>query len=504
MDYIVEMKNISKDFSGVKALQDVSFQLKPGEVHILLGENGAGKSTLMKILSGVYEPSSGSIVINGTAFSKLSPKESVDSGISVIYQELSMIDELSIAENIFVGKLPMIKKFGIPVVDFKNMEEIAQRMIEKVGLKRSSKDLVERLSISEKQQVEIAKAIASRAKVIVMDEPTSSLTGEETNKLFGIIRQLKYLGVGIIYISHKLHELLEIGDRVSVLKDGKYVGTKDIKDVTKETLVTMMVGRAVNERHLKPEDSIHTGEETLLKVEGLTRKDRMVQDVSFELKKGEILGFSGLIGSGRTELMNAIYGAAPIAEGRIELFGQEVIIKSPYHAIKLGIGHVTESRKETGFLKNFEIWKNISLSRLLKTSSLGGTWGLINEKQEKKWAEEYKASINIKCASIEQNIGELSGGNQQKVLIGKWLAAGSKLMIFDEPTKGIDIGARGEIYKIMRELAEDGVGVMVVSSDLPELLSVCDRIIVFREGRMNGTLSIEEATEENIMLAATS
>jgi D-allose transport system ATP-binding protein len=504
MEYLVEMINISKQFSGVKALENVSFQLKAGEVHVLLGENGAGKSTLMKILSGVYEPTSGSIVIDGTSFSKLTPKESVNQRISVIYQELSMIDELSIAENIFVGKLPMIKKFGFPVVDFKNMEAIAQKMIEKVGLMRSAKDIVERLSISEKQQVEIAKAIAARAKVIVMDEPTSSLTIDETKKLFGVIRQLKDLGVGIIYISHKLNELIEIGDRVSVLKDGKYVGTREIKDVTKEDLITMMVGRAVNERHLKSPDSIHNGKETLLKVDGLTRKDKKVKDVNFELYKGEILGFAGLIGSGRTELMNAIYGTAQIESGRIELFGEEVKVKSPYHAIKLGIGHVTESRKETGFMKNFEIWKNISISRLLKESSLGGTWGLINEKQEKEWAEKYKTSVNIKCSSIEQNILELSGGNQQKVLVGKWLAAESKLIIFDEPTKGIDIGARGEIYKIMRELAESGVGVLVVSSDLPELLSVCDRIIVFREGQINGTLLNEEATEEKIMLAATS
>ncbi|MDB5052328.1 MAG: allose transporter ATP-binding protein [Bacilli bacterium] len=504
MDFLVQMNNISKHFSGVKALDDISFQLKAGEVHVLLGENGAGKSTLIKILSGVYEPTAGSIVIGEKTFSHLTPKQSVDEGISVIYQELSMIDELSIAENIFVGKLPMTKKLGIPVVDFYSMEEIAQKMIEKVGLKRSAKDLVERLSISEKQQVEIAKSLASRAKVIVMDEPTSSLTIEETEKLFGIIRQLKYLGVGIIYISHKLNELIEIGDRVTVLKDGKYVGTRNIQDVTKEDLVTMMVGRSVNERHLKKTDRMNSDEEILLKVEGLTRKDKKVRDASFELYKGEILGFAGLIGSGRTELMNAIYGAAPISSGRIELFGKEVKIKSPYQAIKLGIGHVTESRKETGFLKNFEIWKNISLSRLLKDSTLGGMWGLVREKQEKEWAEKYKLSINIKCVSVEQNIMELSGGNQQKVLIGKWLAADSKLIIFDEPTKGIDIGARGEIYKIMRELTENGVGVIVVSSDLPELLSVCDRIIVFREGKTNGILSNDEATEEKIMLAATS
>ncbi|ASR47757.1 allose ABC transporter ATP-binding protein [Paenibacillus kribbensis] len=504
MEYLVEMKNIAKHFGAVKALQDVSLTLKPGEVHVLLGENGAGKSTLIKILSGVYEPTEGQIVINGSEFKKLTPKESTEQGISVIYQELSMIDELSIAENIFVGKLPMIKKFGIPVVDHKTMHALAQMMIERVGLICPATRMVETLSISEKQQVEIAKAIAARAKVIIMDEPTSSLTIDETNKLFAIIRQLQSYGVGIIYISHKLEELLEIGDRVSVLKDGKYVGTRDIKDVTREDLITMMVGRAVSERHLKSEDSQHKNSEVILKVEHLTRKDKRVNDVSFELHKGEILGFAGLIGSGRTELMNAIYGAAPIQKGRIELFGKEIKVKDPYHAIKLGIGHVTEARKETGFLKNFEIWKNISISKLLKESTAGGTWGLVDHKAEIKLAEQFKQTVNIKCSSVEQNITELSGGNQQKVLIAKWLAAGSRLIIFDEPTKGIDIGARGEIYKIMRDLAESGVGVIVVSSEMPELLSVCDRIAVFREGTINKTLLNEEATEEKIMLAATS
>jgi D-allose transport system ATP-binding protein len=504
LEYLVEMNNISKHFSGVKALEDVSFRLQAGEVHVLLGENGAGKSTLMKILSGVYEPSGGTVKIEGQEFNKLTPKQSVDLGISIIYQELSMIDELSIAENIFVGKLPMTKKFGFPVVDFASMEALAAKMLERVGLSRSPREMVETISISEKQQVEIAKAIAARAKVIIMDEPTSSLTMEETNKLFDIIRKLKSYGVGIIYISHKLNELLEIGDRVSVLKDGKHVATRDIKDVTREDLVMMMVGRAVNERHLRPEDSNQDGKEVLLKVKSLTRKDKKVKDVSFELKNGEILGFAGLIGSGRTELMNAIYGAAPIQSGEIELFGEKVKVKNPYHAIKLGIGHVTENRKESGFLKNFEIWKNVSISRLLKDSSLGGTWGLVNKKKELEMANQYKAAINIKCSSVEQEITELSGGNQQKVLIGKWLAADSKLIIFDEPTKGIDVGARGEIYKIMRNLAEQGIGVIVVSSELPELLSICDRIIVFREGAINGTLLNQEATEENIMLAATS
>lgn len=504
MDCLVEMNNISKQFSGVKALDNVSFQLFAGEVHVLLGENGAGKSTLMKILSGVYEPSDGRIILGTKEYARLTPKESAENKISIIYQELSLIDELSIAENIFVGKLPMTKKFGIPVVDFKTMEDTTRKQLGKVGLDKSPNELVKSLAISEKQQVEIAKALATDAKIIIMDEPTSSLTMEETKKLFAIIRQLKQEGVGIVYISHKLKELIEIGDRVTVLKDGKYVGTRLISEVTTDDLVTMMVGRELSAKYQNTSRDRTEKKEILLKVEGMTRKDRRVQNVSFELYKGEVLGFAGLIGSGRTELMNAIFGAESIESGRLVLFGEPVKIKNPYHAIKLGIGMVTENRRETGFLKNFEIWKNVSISKLIRDSSLEGAWGLVNKSNEKKWATEQQTALKIKCSSVEQNITELSGGNQQKVIVGKWLAANSRLIIFDEPTKGIDVGTKSEIYKIMRTLAEKGTGIMMVSSELPELLAVCDRIIVFKDGEIKATLNHEEATEEKIILAATS
>jgi len=498
------MEGITKEFGGVKALDQVSFQLYSGEVHVLLGENGAGKSTLMKILSGVYEPTSGIIRVSGREFTRLTPRQSAEQRISIIYQELSLIDELSIAENLFIGKLPTRKRWGFPMVDFAAMQKKAAELLDKVGLNRSPKELVKQLSISEKQQVEIAKALAADARIIIMDEPTSSLTPEETRKLFAIIRQLKSEGAGIIYISHKLKELKEIGDRVTVLKDGKYVGTRHISEVTTDDLVFMMVGRELKEKYTQSQQASRKNQEVILKVENLTRKDRKVRNVSFELYKGEILGFAGLIGSGRTELMNAIYGSDPIETGRIWLFGQEVRIRNPYHAVKLGIGLLTENRREAGIFQNFEIWKNVSVAKLLKEAGLNGTWGLVNKKMEQAVTREQKSLLNIKFHSHDQNITELSGGNQQKVLVGKWLAADSRLLIFDEPTKGIDVGAKSEIYRILRRLVDEGKGVLVVSSELPELLAICDRIIVFREGEITAVLTSEDATEEKIMLAATS
>ncbi|NGQ96700.1 D-allose ABC transporter ATP-binding protein AlsA [Brevibacillus sp. SYP-B805] len=502
MKPLVEMRNITKKFSGVTALENINFDILSGEVHILLGENGAGKSTLMKILSGIYEPTEGSIILSGREYSKLTPADSAENKISIIYQELSLIDELSIAENLFVGKLPTKKVMGIPVVDFAHIHEKTAELLKRVGLNRSPSTLVGELPISEKQQVEIAKALASDAKVIIMDEPTSSLTTEEVNKLFAIIRQLKKEGVGIVYISHKMKELAEIGDRVTVLKDGKHVGTKPLKDVTTDQLVSMMVGRELNAKNLNP----HRAEtnEVIFEVQHLTRKDRAVQDVSFKLYRGEILGFAGLIGSGRTELMNAIFGAAELESGDMTLFGEKVIIKSPHDAVKKGLAFITENRRETGFFHNFEIWKNISISSLVRKSKWGGIWGFVNKQAEQQQAEEQKKVLRIKCSSILQNITELSGGNQQKVIIGKWLAAQARLMIFDEPTRGIDVGAKSEIYAIMRKLANEGKGILMVSSELPELLAVCDRIIVFKDGRLRATFTNEEATEEKIMLAATS
>lgn len=503
MSYLVEMKNISKSFSGIYALKDINFNLLPGEVHVLLGENGAGKSTLMKILSGIYEPTSGTIILGNNEYKKLSPKESSSYGISIIYQELSVIDALSIEENIFVGKIPTKKSFGMSVVNYDYMRAKTKELLNRVGLKKDTATIVGELSISEKQQVEIAKALAVNSKVIIMDEPTSSLTAEETNNLFKIINQLKAEKVGIVYISHKLKEIKEIGDRVTILKDGTYVGTREVKDVQVEDLVTMMVGRELKSKYLNASHDQQGSNETIFEVKNITRKDNRVKDVSFNLKKGEILGFSGLIGAGRSELMNAIFGADKISNGEIYLYGKKIVVKNPYDAIKKGLALITENRRETGFFHNFEIAENISIVPFIKNSKLSGIWGLVNKDNEIKYSNEEKKALNIKCSSIHQNITELSGGNQQKVIIGKWLAADSKIFIFDEPTKGIDVGAKSEIYTIMRKLADEGKGIIMVSSELPELLSVCDRIAVFKDGQIKTIFNSDEATEENIMLAAT-
>ncbi|MBU8879253.1 ATP-binding cassette domain-containing protein [Bacillus sp. FJAT-29790] len=504
MDYMVKMEKITKEFSGIPALQDVDFNLLPGEVHVLLGENGAGKSTLMKILCGIYEPTEGSIIIQGNKFSKVTPKVAASNGIGIIYQELSVIDDLSIAENIFVGKIPTKKTFGISTVDYEYMKTTTTNLLERVGLNRRPDEIVGELSISEKQQVEIAKALAADTKVLVMDEPTSSLTDGEIEKLFEIIRQLKSEGVGIVYISHKLKEIKIIGDRITILKDGTFVATKDLATTEIDELITLMVGRELQSRYLTKNQS-HSGKnEVVFEVKNLTRKDEKVKDISFQLKKGEILGFAGLIGSGRTELMNAIVGSDPMKTGEITLNGKSLNLKNPYDAVKNKIAYITENRRETGFFPNFGIWKNISISNLINDSKFGGLSGLVKKTQEMEWAEQQKKNLSIKCSSVHQNITELSGGNQQKVIIGRWLAAGSSLFIFDEPTRGIDVGAKSDIYKIMRDLADNGKGVLVVSSELPELLAICDRIAVFQEGKLNGILTSDEATEEKIMAKATS
>jgi len=501
MEYLIEMSNITMRFPGVVALSDVSFNLMPGEVHVLLGENGAGKSTLVKILSGINAPTAGSITIGGKAFSRLTPRESADNGISIIYQELSVIDELSIAENIFVGKLPYKKTLGVKTVDYAAINRRAKELLARIGLNRDPSTLVKDISISEKQLVEIAKALAADASVIIMDEPTSSLTIGETESLFKIIRQIKSEGIGIIYISHKLKEIKQIGDRVSVLKDGKCVGTRDVGEVEVEDLIGMMVGREVKNRFLSCGDGERG--EAIFSVRNLTRKDNAVRSISFELYKGEILGFAGLIGAGRSELMEGIFGARPLSSGEITLHGKRLRIRSPYDALRQGIAFVTENRRETGFFQNFEIWREISVTNNLKRSKLGGVTGLTRNGEDYARAEEQVRLLNTRCSGIQQMTANLSGGNQQKVIISKWLSVDSDLFIFDEPTKGIDVGAKSEIYQIMRSMADAGKGVIMVSSELPELLSICDRIIVIREGEMTAELCSAEATEEKIMMAAT-
>ena len=501
MEYLVEMKDMTMSFPGVLALDKVSFDLKPGEVHILLGENGAGKSTLVKMLSGINIPTGGHMVLYGKPVSFLTPATSQENKIAIIYQELSVIDELSIAENLFVGKLPTKKILGVKQVDYANMTARTRELIEKIGLKKNPMALVQDLTISEKQQVEIAKALAADARIIIMDEPTSSLSIEETEELFDIIRQIKKEGIGVIYISHKLKEIKQIGDRVTVLKDGRHVGTRDVKDVEIEDLVPMMVGREVKDMFLRT-DAPEENPEVILSVRNLTRKNGSARNISFDLFKGEILGFAGLIGAGRSECMEGIFGAQPIVSGEVSLHGKKLKIKDPYSALVQGFAFVTENRRETGFFQNFEIWREISVTTNLKRSKLGGFTGLTNEKAEREKAENVTRKLRTKCSSINQMTMNLSGGNQQKVIVSKWLAVDSDVFIFDEPTKGIDEGAKSEMYAIMRDMAEKGKGVIMVSSDMPELLSACDRIIVFRNGEITAVMNREEATEEKIMFAA--
>ena len=498
---IVEMRNINKSFPGVKALSNISFSVKPGEVHVLLGENGAGKSTLMKVLSGVYQPDSGSIVLNGVEHSKLNPRISREGGISIIYQELSVVNWLDIRENIFMGRMQSKKIGPVSTIDYAKLNQDTKKLLKQVNLdKYEPNKLASELSISEKQMLEIAKAISFDAKCIVMDEPTSSLTESEVKKLFEIIRDLKSKGIGIVFISHKLSEIKEIGDRISILKDGNYVGTWNVSDLSEEDMVRLMVGRELEKSYQEGHGAFG---EVVFEVKNLSRKDGKVQDFHMQVRKGEIVGLSGLVGAGRSEAMEAIFGAVPKTSGEILLEGKRLAIHTPYDALKNGIGLVTENRRETGFFQNFSNKRNISIASLLKKSKLGGVCGLIQEKSEKQMAEKAKLDLQIKWASDTQLTKNLSGGNQQKVILGKWISAGVKVLIFDEPTKGIDVGTKSEIYKMMRRLAESGIIVIVVSSEMPELLAVCDRIMVMAEGKVRGEFDIAEATEEKLAMLAT-
>lgn len=498
---IVEMRNINKSFPGVKALSNISFSVKPGEVHVLLGENGAGKSTLMKVLSGVYQPDSGSIVLNGVEHSKLNPRISREGGISIIYQELSVVNWLDIRENIFMGRMQSKKIGPVSTIDYAKLNQDTKKLLKQVNLdKYEPNKLASELSISEKQMLEIAKAISFDAKCIVMDEPTSSLTESEVKKLFEIIRDLKSKGIGIVFISHKLSEIKEIGDRISILKDGNYVGTWNVSDLSEEDMVRLMVGRELEKSYQEGHGAFG---EVVFEVKNLSRKDGKVIDFHMQVRKGEIVGLSGLVGAGRSEAMEAIFGAVPKTSGEILLEGKRLMIHTPYDALKNGIGLVTENRRETGFFQNFSNKRNISIASLLKKSKLGGVCGLIQEKSEKQMAEKAKLDLQIKWASDTQLTKNLSGGNQQKVILGKWISAGVKVLIFDEPTKGIDVGTKSEIYKMMRRLAESGIIVIVVSSEMPELLAVCDRIMVMAEGKVRGEFDIAEATEEKLAMLAT-
>ncbi|WP_261833622.1 sugar ABC transporter ATP-binding protein [Vibrio ishigakensis] len=492
---IVQMNNITKRFPGVLALDNVSFNLRKGEVHALLGENGAGKSTLMKVLSGVHIPDEGHIEYEGSKVKLTSPISAQEIGITIIHQEFNLFPELSVAENIFIGREHTAKHKW--VLDDNSQSEATQILLDRLNLDIKPETLVEELTVAQQQMVEIAKALSVNAKVLIMDEPTAALTESEIESLFKVTNMLKDQGVGIVYISHRLEELALIADRATVMRDGTFIGTVDYHTVLIDDLIAMMVGRDLGD--IYPNRANKPSDETVLEVTNLTREG-VLHGVNFELKRGEILGFSGLMGAGRSEVARAIFGADPIDSGEIKLFGKKVEINSVYEAIEHGIAYLTEDRKKDGLALGMSVQDNIMLSSFDDYSS---QFGVIDETRSDNISLDLKQKLRIKTPNLEQLAGNLSGGNQQKIIIAKWLCKNTEILIFDEPTRGIDVGAKLEIYELINQLTKQGKSVIVISSELPEILGMCDRILVMRNGVITGELSAEVANQENIMKYAT-
>lgn len=486
----LEMVNISKSFPGVKALQDVNLKVHKGEVLALLGENGAGKSTLMKILSGVYKKDTGKILIEGNEVNIQGIKQAEELGVTIIHQELSVLPNLTVAQNIFLGNEKYSK--GTRRINKGWMKERSKSFLEQIGCSVDSNTLVKDINVGEMQMIEIAKALSKNSSLIIMDEPTTALTDVETKKLFEVIRKLKEKGIAVIYISHRMDEIFEICDSITVLRDGKYVGDVATKDVTKDELITMMVGRKLEEQFPYKEVEKRS---TLLKVENLSLKDK-VKNASFEIKAGEILGFAGLMGAGRTELAKTIFGDYKKNSGEIYIEGEKVNISSPKDAIEHGICYLSEDRKKEGLILGMSVKENMTLSNL---QSYENKFMRINKKSEKEEAQTYIKKLSIKTPSENQIIKNLSGGNQQKVILAKWLMLSPKVLIIDEPTKGIDVGAKKEIYEVLNELKSMGKAVIMISSDMAEVIGVSDRVIVMHEGKITGELKRDELTQENIM-----
>lgn len=487
------MNNISKSFPGVQALKNVDFDLRKSEVHCILGENGAGKSTLIKILSGALREDSGIISIDGEPVALDSPAKAHEYGFATIYQEFNLCPNLSVAANIFLGEEKLFKKRGL--IDRAKMREKAKEYMKKLGVNISPTTRVSSLTVAQQQVVEISKALSRGARVIIMDEPTAALSGDEANKLFEVIRYLKENGVSIVYISHRLDEIFEIGDRITVLRDGAKVRTlESTTEISRQELVSLMVGRKIED--WIPKVKIERGKE-ILKVSNLSRKG-VFHDIGFSLYQGEILGFSGLVGSGRTEVMRAIFGADPYDEGTILFNGQEMKKVNPSKVIKSGIYLLPENRKDQGLVLLMPISQNITLPRLSLVSNIFK----VSARKEKSAVEGYRKELNIKTPTIRRLVKFLSGGNQQKCVLAKGLFSKSKLLIFDEPTRGIDVGTKLEIYDLINTLVAEGIGVIVVSSELPEILGLCDRIIVMKDGRISGEIDRDHATQESVMRLA--
>lgn len=483
---VLELESITKIYPGVIALDDVSICFRKGEVHAIVGENGAGKSTLIKCITGAIEPTEGTIRYNGREYGKFNPMEAIGMGIGAVYQEFNLIPYLSVAENIFLGR--EIKRG--PLYDMKAMCAQTDQILSELGIRLDPRTKVKDLSVAYQQIVEIAKSVSRDVKVLILDEPSAPLTNTEIEAMFRIVKKLKNKGVTIIYISHRLEEIFEITDRVSVMRDGKYILTMNTADTDRQCLISLMVGRELVDAY--PESNKENGE-TLLEVEGLSTG--YIHNISFSLKRGEILGFAGLVGAGRTEVARAIFGADAVRSGRIRLKGRPVTVKSPQDAIKQGIGLIPEDRKHHGVLLGMSIRNNITFSNLSELSR----FGYINRKKETGRVRELKENLRIKTPSLDQLVKNLSGGNQQKVVLAKWLATQCDVLIFDEPTRGIDIGAKQEIYKLMRNLSESGKAILMISSEMPELLGMSDRIIVMHDGRIVGTVGKKEATQEMIL-----
>lgn len=494
-EVLVSMQGIEKTFPGVHALNQCQFELLSGEVHALIGENGAGKSTLMKVLTGVYSKDSGTIKYKGREVEIPNPKAAQELGISIIHQELNLMPHLTVAQNVFIGREP--RKGAKFLLDEREINNKTKKLLEMMNLDLDPRTKVADLTVAKQQMVEIAKALSYNSEVLIMDEPTAALTESEIEELFRIIKQLRAKGVGIVYISHRMEELKKISHRVTVMRDGCYVGTEITEEVTVDKIIKMMVGRTIYDAS-HPEVGVNNNE-VVLEVRNLNR-GKMVRDVSFKLKKGEILGFAGLMGAGRTEVARAIFGADTLESGEIYVKGQKIAIKTPQDAVKHGIGYLSEDRKRYGLAVGMDVETNIVLSDYKRFT---GPLGWVKDAKIRKNSEKFIETLKIKTPSTVQKIKNLSGGNQQKVVIAKWLTRNSDVLIFDEPTRGIDVGAKSEIYKLLNSLAEEGKSIIMISSELPEVLRMSHRIVVMCEGRITGELSAEEANQEKIMELAT-
>lgn len=488
----IEMRGIDKLFGSNQVLKQAGFTLESGEVHALMGENGAGKSTLMKILTGVYTKDAGTVLVDGKEVNYKNPQEAEKAGIVFIYQELNVMFDLTVEENLFMGK-EIHGKFGI--CDKKAMQKKAQEALNILGVNISPKTVMAELSVGQQQMVEICKALMADAKVFIMDEPTAALTQSETVALFKVIESLRKKGVSMVYISHRMEEIFELCDRITVLRDGSYIGVKNIPETNMNEIVKMMIGREIGERY--PSRNVKIGKE-VLKVKELTRKGTF-HDVNFSVRAGEVLGVSGLMGAGRTEIMQAIFGNLSYESGTIEIDGKEVKISNPRQAMEHGIGFITEDRKTEGLMLDKSIRENISLCNLRRISKSS----VISREAEKNMVAEAIKDLHIKCFGSYHECNNLSGGNQQKVVLAKWILTNPKILILDEPTRGVDIGAKKEIYSIINKLAAQGVAIIMVSSELPEVLGMSDNIMVVREGEVRGIISYEEANQERVMTLAT-